>query len=512
MELRVRNVVTGRERTVLSGHDRVELETASSDPQCWRIKTFDVVDKRENERRELPKDMALLIRDGYRFYGPLDNPKRGAPMVTGTWEYAWGAMHAREILIGQIQTLGYPTEYTWNSSRKVVESPTPPGLGAHKMRDLNEKQVSREAQLDVDVEPVRTIISIRRGQETRALYEDDALLYRPSLSSDGKFAVMTRRTNLIPDELVKLDLETGKMVSLFAPNEIFRKKTEGISVRFLPIEAGGGLFSGRLFLPVAHNNNVRYPLVFTTYLSNPGFDLSDEVPILPLVAHGIAVFAFDAMNSASLISDSGDFNMELHRVEEPRKAMEWVVKKLTGEGIVDAERVGVSGISYGAEISMYAYWKSDLFRTVSATTGSWEPMLYVMGGLGFEGYLKSRGFPKPEDGTYAEWKRLSAGLNARSTLPPLLWQSPDHEQSSCVQSWFELRRAGAQVEWLEYPDEGHVKRSPANTWWVRQRNLDWFRFWLKDEEDADPAKVEQYARWRAMRRNWQAARAVAMPN
>ena len=28
----------------------------------------------------------------------------------------------------------------------------------------------------------------------------------------------------------------------------------------------------------------------------------------------------------------------------------------------------------------------------------------------------------------------------------------------------------------------------------------WFRFWLQDYEDPDPAKAEQYARWRELRR------------
>jgi hypothetical protein len=92
----------------------------------------------------------------------------------------------------------------------------------------------------------------------------------------------------------------------------------------------------------------------------------------------------------------------------------------------------------------------------------------------------------------------------------LLWQAPDEERLGCVESWVQLRRAGAQVEWLEYPDEGHVKRSPANIWWVHERNLDWFRFWLKDEEDPDPMKAEQYVRWRGMRSRWEAARAKAV--
>jgi hypothetical protein len=32
-----------------------------------------------------------------------------------------------------------------------------------------------------------------------------------------------------------------------------------------------------------------------------------------------------------------------------------------------------------------------------------------------------------------------------------------------------------------------------------QGNVDWFAFWLKGEEDPDPAKTEQYQRWRKLR-------------
>jgi len=50
--------------------------------------------------------------------------------------------------------------------------------------------------------------------------------------------------------------------------------------------------------------------------------------------------------------------------------MAWVVEELSKDGVIDPGRVGVNGLSYGTEIAMYAYWKSSIFRTVSATTGS----------------------------------------------------------------------------------------------------------------------------------------------
>jgi hypothetical protein len=38
-----------------------------------------------------------------------------------------------------------------------------------------------------------------------------------------------------------------------------------------------------------------------------------------------------------------------------------------------------------------------------------------------------------------------------------------------------------------------VKTGPANKWRVPQRNLDQFRFWLKDHENPAPTKAGQYS-------------------
>jgi len=37
--------------------------------------------------------------------------------------------------------------------------------------------------------------------------------------------------------------------------------------------------------------------------------------------------------------------------------------------------------------------------------------------------------------------------------------------------------------------------------------VDWFCFWLKGEEDPDPAKAEQYKRWRELRKLHEASAA-----
>jgi hypothetical protein len=39
--------------------------------------------------------------------------------------------------------------------------------------------------------------------------------------------------------------------------------------------------------------------------------------------------------------------------------------------------------------------------------------------------------------------------------------------------------------------------------------IDWFVFWLKDEEDPDPTKQEQYLRWRELRKQQSALQSNA---
>jgi hypothetical protein len=46
----------------------------------------------------------------------------------------------------------------------------------------------------------------------------------------------------------------------------------------------------------------------------------------------------------------------------------------------------------------------------------------------------------------------------------------------------------------------------------QQATVDWFSFWLNNHEDPDPAKAEQYKRWRELRKLQQANTSTAQPN
>jgi dipeptidyl aminopeptidase/acylaminoacyl peptidase len=62
-----------------------------------------------------------------------------------------------------------------------------------------------------------------------------------------------------------------------------------------------------------------------------------------------------------------------------------------------------------------------------------------------------------------------------------------------------LERMHKPVDLVVLNTEEHVLTNPTIRLVAQTGTVDWFRFWLQSFEDSDPAKKEQYARWRVMR-------------
>jgi dipeptidyl aminopeptidase/acylaminoacyl peptidase len=560
MQVRARNSHTGVERILLKDFQRIEIESARGGLE---FKVWETVPGDTGSQKN-PPDNGLLIKDGYRFYRQLQNQKMHGKTAVQRWTYTWGAVHAvKRSGSREPDYTDMPEEWTLNgtTAESAIKNSTdlyasyrdttisPDGTFAAAVEDSQESAGNPVvfqrtyrvvvARLDNTESPPRVLVPSETprvfytilgwSRDSKALYYVGSgsqystvnavtldgrinTLYKESagfsfptpfseISSARDTIVFVRSTNVRPDELVKVDLKSGALTILSAPNERFTADVPP-RVVFVPIECCGNEFYGRLFLPRDYEEGKRYPLVFTNYLSTPGFyaSVGDEVPILTLTAHGIAVFTMSSSN-ANILSSTGDFSLEISRVQKPLDAMEWVRRRLSDAGVIDPERCGLTGLSYGAEIAMYAYSRSTAFRAISVASASWEPINYLLAGISYSKFLDLRGFAIPGPESYSNWKAISAGLNAHSGLPPLLMQSASGEEYfGNIETWFRLRRVGAAVEWMEYPQEGHVKRSPANKWWVYQRNLDWFCFWLKDEINPERAASDQYTRWREMRK------------
>jgi hypothetical protein len=94
---------------------------------------------------------------------------------------------------------------------------------------------------------------------------------------------------------------------------------------------------------------------------------------------------------------------------------------------------------------------------------------------------------------------MSPALNAYRASAPVLMEYRDRNVVG-LEFYAALRSQGKPVELVFYPHDGHVLQRPKARLASMVRNLDWFDFWLVNKEDPDPAKHEQYARWRELRR------------
>lgn len=68
------------------------------------------------------------------------------------------------------------------------------------------------------------------------------------------------------------------------------------------------------------------------------------------------------------------------------------------------------------------------------------------------------------------------------------------------QSYPGLRALHKPTEMVMLNTEEHVLTNPAVRMASQGGSVDWFRFWLQGFEDSDPAKAEQYKRWRELRK------------
>lgn len=547
-------------RAVLQGHDQLELGAPQQPASTAEVFAIDYINPPQRDPNT-PPDYSWFMRKGYRFFRQFQNPKLGRFVRRQEFRFVYDGKRDQLIQGDRSETWeSIPEEWKWFTRESMTADeetyltdrvPSPDGsrvaamelkfsglTGPADARTSFRVVVVKDGQVRaltsdnsafvlnytrilgwsadgksinyIHVGAAESVIySISPDGKLAALFRESALLAQaqaPNVlcqctSRDGRYALLVRQTNTQPDELVVIDLHNRREAVAENPNSNFPVK-EISDVRLYDVEVRGNKSWARLYLPWKFRTGVRYPLIITQYMASPGFgaDVGDEIPILPLTANGIAVLDMYSVvfNQAST---TGDFRIQLARVKRPLEAMKAITRRLAEDGIIDPERIGLSGVSYGAEISMYAYWNWRHLRTVSIADPSWDPNLIVFGGVDYSEFLTKAGLPRWYD--VEEWRRLAAGPNARPDMAPLLMQSPDGEETWTVPTWTELQRGGAAVEWLEYPNEGHVKRRPANKWWIFSRNLDWFCFWLKGEEHPGPGKEEQYSRWRLIRESRQ---------
>jgi dipeptidyl aminopeptidase/acylaminoacyl peptidase len=298
-----------------------------------------------------------------------------------------------------------------------------------------------------------------------------------------------------PPRLERIDLESGKRHVLFDPNAALARDMAKVPVRLLQWKDKQGRWFTGQFYSARRSGDGPAPL-FVTYYSCPGFvrgGVGDEWPLASLAQAGISALCIN--NPPGYIMDA------IARYGEGLAAVESVIDLLSKEGEVDRARVGMGGLSFGGEVTMWTVMKSNVLAVASVANPVTSPSYYLFGSMKGKAFLKGLmdmwGLGSPSE-TPERWKAISPTFNLDRIHVPILFQHSEQEYMFGLDYEIPLineRRADLYV----FPNEPHQKFQPKHKLAVYERNLDWFRFWLQGYEDPDPAKKQQYAHWREMR-------------
>ncbi len=291
-----------------------------------------------------------------------------------------------------------------------------------------------------------------------------------------------------PPRLVRIGFD-GQQTIIDTPNDF--PDSDGLLAETIAWQVGGSRASGVLIRPKIPG---RLPL-FITYYRCPGFvrgGLGDEYPLHALAAHGIASLCINVQPHGDTVRERYDIGLETVRA---------AIAELAKRGLVDPARVGMGGLSFGSEVTMWTASHSRLLKAAAIASVHVSPSYYWFNARpGRENFAENlRRYWKlgPPDEDMAAWKQMSSSGDIGLISAPILMQLPENEMRQSIELVSKLATA-RMGELHVFPLAPHIKVEPRQKLAVYQRNLDWFRYWLKGEVDPDPAKSAQYERWRLL--------------
>ena len=344
---------------------------------------------------------------------------------------------------------------------------------------------------DVATDTVRPIVLSNGLLSGSQLYWDSPC----ALSVDTLVCVAAEADH--PPRLEAIDVASGHRRTLFAPN----KGLEADILATAPArlirwkDAQGREFTGRLFEARGARTGHPPPL-FVTFYSCYGFlrgGVGNEWPLATLAEDGISALCINTLPGFQLDT--------VAHYDQGRAAIESVVKLLSAEGRIDRTRVGMGGLSYGSEVTLWTLAHSDVVTAASVSGTSVTPTYYLFNSLqdAFRPTLRKLWQLGAPNETPERWKEVSPVYQLDRIKAPILFQMPEREYRMTLDYALPLMRRH-QADIYVFPDEAHIKFQPKHKLAAYERNVDWFRFWLQAHEDPSPDKAGQYRIWREMKK------------
>jgi dipeptidyl aminopeptidase/acylaminoacyl peptidase len=372
---------------------------------------------------------------------------------------------------------------------------------------------------------------VRNGSGWKHDETQRALLVTPSGASSERLDIRVAQDLNTPPEISVRDRKTNRERVVTDLNPQLRAIALGRVKIFKWTDRFNRTFSGGLVLPPDYRPGKRYPVVLQQNDFDPDaflLDSSDDF-MSPHAAQALAgegILVLQMSDDASLPGFSVDAEIRprnrtgKERFEDygelPRHlaSIEAAIDQLDGQGLIDRARVGLVGFSrmgmrvhYAVTFSRYPIAAATIADSVSLTPycyASFYSAPYPGGMNSFDsdkGNYTTVGAPLWGADNVRRWTERSYLFNLDRIHTPIRYETYGTIQVPCNWEPFAiLRRMDRPAEMIHIPYAGHNLKTPPAVMMSKGGNVDWFRFWLKDEEDdSDGSKADQYRRWRELR-------------
>jgi len=436
----------------------------------------------------------------------IDSPLRGIPFARTRW-----AADGSSVVVSDVYL---PLESTSGQERERKK--TRPFAVEVKIPSGEVIEITDERLRIIGWDTRRNITTFEneepddRGSGSKVYFRKDGGVWRktgPLSERRQSPEIFLEQDMNTPPRIVTISRVTHEKTVLFDLNPQFRQLKFGREEEIGWKLGDGTVVKGGLYYPVGYRPGVRYPLVIQTHAFRPDQFWIDgpwttAFAAQPLAGKGIMVLQTD---------ESYEDHNSVRETDREVARLETAIDYLDEKGLIDPKHVGIIGFSRTCLYVKYLLTHSSHpFAAASVADGMDAGYFqYLLMASQYDRTYANEGINggPPWGSSLSAWLRRSPGFNIEKVQTPLRIFAEDPFTALGEWEWHAvLVRMGKPVEMVMMKDGDHILQKPWERMVSQQGNVDWFAFWLKGEEDPDPAKAEQYARWRKMRSQLEAAR------
>ena len=482
-------------------------------PESW--KDFEDQFLTERIRQKRPKGVPAMVFQ-YMLVDTMtgtSQPLLDAPVSFLGSEVAWSPDSQSVVVAG----VYLPLDVTDAAERKTRQSKTfvaeikVPSRQIVKVTDKDLKLLKWDPKTNkvlLEIGRVRIKEGPRVAYRKTGTEWQEVQVTPADLAANERLDVVLEEDLNSPPRIVVVDPQTQQKKLLLDLNPQFSElefgKVEAVTWK----ATDGHDVEGGLYRPPDYVAGKRYPLIIQTHGFTPEkFWVDGPWPTAfaaqPLAGKGFVVLQVGA--AKNLQDDIKTIATPQEAIRE-MAAYEGAIDYLDKIGLIDRDHVGIIGFSrtcfhvkYTLTHSKYRFSAAVVADGIDAGYSEYLNFSTANSELALELEKMNGGLPFGEG--ISSWLKLSPSFGLGKVQTPLRIQAIGPTSVLGEWEWYAgLSRLGRPVDMIYLPDGEHILEKPWERMVSQQGDVDWFCFWLRGDEDPDPAKIEQYIRWRGLRK------------